>query len=231
LQTRALRATIRDMGGPRLPVDDGDAELVRRASGGETAAFARLIRLHHEALTRVAVVITLDAASAAQAVRDAWPRVIADLGRSDAGTSFIHRAAGPVSDEALHQAGRRRAVDPANPTASLAGLAGLAPRDRAVVSLHVLAGHAVQDLARRARRPAAEIDTRLTALLGAVGGPDALRTWATVPVQPVDADATAAWAKAEAAFARNARWSVVVATAAGLLVAGLPYLARLLQGR
>ena len=226
------------MGGPQLPVDDGETELVRRAVRGETAAFARLVRLHHEALTRIALVVTLEPVSAAQAVRDAWPHVVAGLGRAEAHTPFVAWAASPVAAEAIHQAGRPRARGHvpaprpgADPAGTAARLAALPARDRALAALHVLAELGDLDLARLEHRPAAETRARLERALASVDGPAALRAWSSVPVPPVDADATAAWAKGEAAFARNARWSVVAATAVGLFVAGLPYLARLLQGR
>ncbi len=51
---------------------DSPEELVRRAADGDTAAFARLVRLHNEDMTRVAFVIVGDSAAAAGATEAAW---------------------------------------------------------------------------------------------------------------------------------------------------------------
>jgi len=57
---------------PEAALDPPDV-LVRRAARGDVAAFARIVRLHHEDMTRVAFVITGDMDAAAEATNAAWP--------------------------------------------------------------------------------------------------------------------------------------------------------------
>jgi DNA-directed RNA polymerase specialized sigma24 family protein len=222
---------------PRLPAGDTDRELVERAAGGDQLALARLVRVHHEALTRVALVVTLDPELAARAVHDTWPTACSRLARLPAGTPFLPWAAGLVLDRAAEIAGRdgrRRPMPAPRPEADAgslgARLAELPLRDRSLVALHVLAGIGSADLARRERRPTAEVRARLAVLLGTLAGPSRIRAWAERDVRPVDSDATAAWAMAEATSARTQRWSVLAGALAGILVAGLPYIGRLLNG-
>ena len=73
----AIHGSARDehggMTGSRpAAAQDLPEELVRRAAGGDTAAFARLVRLHNEDMTRVAFVIVGDSAAAAGATEAAW---------------------------------------------------------------------------------------------------------------------------------------------------------------
>ena len=51
---------------------DSVEELVRRAAGGDVAAFARIVRLHNEGMTRVVYVIVGDQDVAAGATEAAW---------------------------------------------------------------------------------------------------------------------------------------------------------------
>ncbi len=58
-----------------MPPADPDAPeaLVDAARRGDVAAFARIVRLHHAAMTRVALLVTGERRTAVQAVADAWP--------------------------------------------------------------------------------------------------------------------------------------------------------------
>lgn len=69
----------------RMPIEDGveppDAELVRRAQGGERDAFALLYRRHQAVLYRFAYAMTNSATLADDVVQDVFLALMRDLGR------------------------------------------------------------------------------------------------------------------------------------------------------
>ena len=130
-------------------------------------------------------------------------------------------------------------------------LARLDPEDRAFLALLHVAGLTPLEVAemRRRSRPAVQVGlerlaTRLRgsrargSAAGRAAGPDAggpgadvltgprLRAYAEIPVRPIDADAIARRARAEAALERTRVVSVAIGGAVGVLVAFHPYLAR-----
>jgi len=239
-------------------------ELVRRAARGDLAAFARIVRLHHENMTRVAFVITGDSDTAAEAANAAWPVAWDELRRNrvpeDLGSWLCSLAATEASFAAT-------LVGPAwDPVPALAGgssdagleqaLARLDPADRALLALRHVAGFSVVDLTRLHRRSRPPVVARMERATVIIGGPqppgaetavaetarsdpaaaqrrvgERLLAYATIPVRPVDADATARRARAGAAPDLTRVASVAISVVIGGLVAGLPYLAMFFHGR
>jgi RNA polymerase sigma-70 factor (ECF subfamily) len=69
-------------------VDRRDAAVLVRLRGGDEAAFADLIALHHAALLRMARTYTTDAALAEELVQDAWIAFLESLGRFEGRSSI-----------------------------------------------------------------------------------------------------------------------------------------------
>jgi RNA polymerase sigma-70 factor (ECF subfamily) len=69
-------------------VDRGDAAVLVRLRGGDEAAFADLIALHHAALLRMARTYTTDAALAEELVQDTWIAFLESLGRFEGRSSI-----------------------------------------------------------------------------------------------------------------------------------------------
>lgn len=213
---------------PLDPVPDPDsvAALLTLAARGETAALARVIRVRHEFMTRVALVVTLDGAAAAEAVDAVWPgawRTLQGRGVPADPEAWLARLA---ADEARLRAASDAPATSCTPADAPADLAALAPADRAGFALRHVAGVAPEPVARgpfasareaRARRRADRVDARVD--------PAAVRRWlAGFAVRPVNADATARRARDEAGLERTRRVSVAVSVVAGTLVAAAPYL-------
>ena len=141
-------------------VDVSPEELVRRASDGDLAAFARIVRLHTEAMTRVAFVVTGDLDVAARAVGAAWPVAWRGLrGRRSPeglGPWLCSLAAAEAvilarSDPAPREREPTRRAEPARTEAEAElgqAIARLDPRERALLSLRHVAGLSLAELAR-----------------------------------------------------------------------------------
>jgi RNA polymerase sigma-70 factor (ECF subfamily) len=239
-------------------------ELVRRAAGGDEAAFARLIRLHNETITRVAFVVTGDRAAAADAADaawvEAWPGLqrrpsaaglgswLASLAASQAVVLVRGAPAGeslapvaPMSSPAPGP-GFPADADPATDAGLATTLARMGPEDRARLALlHVAgltpreaaaAGHRsrFERLAAALRSPRARVSSADPTTAAVISLPR-LRAYAQIPVRPIDADAIARRARAEAALERTRVASVAISAAVGILVVAHPYLVGLLARR
>ena len=232
--------------------------LVRRAAEGDGAAFARLVRLHNEDMTRVAFVIVGDSAAAAGATEAAWFDAWTGLRRKRTPQALGSWLCSLAAAEATSLARRREArgavaVDlhdhptdlPADdPLAS--ALAQLDPDDRALLALRHVGGLSMAELSQAVRRSRPPVEVRLARLTHDIGGlappgpdqtePDRLlgqrlRGYASAPVRHVSADATARRARAEESLERTRVVSVAIATVVGVFVAMHPYIARLFFGR
>jgi RNA polymerase sigma-70 factor (ECF subfamily) len=239
--------------------DASPEELVRRAADGDLAAFARIVRLHSENMTRVAFVVTGDLDVAARAAGAAWPVAWSGLRgrRSQEGLgpwlcSLAAAEAGILarSDPA---AGRAAMTGPAQSAEPVRGeadaefvhaISRLDPGDRALLALRHVAGLSTAELARTNRLSRPPVAVRLARLAVEVGGPpsasdpamterwlrERLLAYARVPVWPVDADAMARRARIAAARERTRLISVAISAVIAAIVATLPTIAMLLHG-
>ncbi len=237
---------------------DSLEELVRRAASGDVAAFARIVRLHNEGMTRVAFVIAGDTDAAVGVTDAAWLSAWTGLRRKRTREPLGPWLCSVVAAEAIEVARRRgtrrdtvpapgpHPADPAAGDGQMSALARLEPEDRALLALRHVAGLSMAELTRSGQRFRPPVEHRLARLADEICGPlpsgsdptDSdrllglrLRAYAHVPVRQVDADATARRARAEASLERTRVVSVAIATVVGVLVAVHPYLARLFFGR
>lgn len=67
---------------------DSDAELVERVRGGDSAAFAMLVRRYQPALLRLAASVVSSRAVAEEAVQDTWLGVVRGIERFEGTSSF-----------------------------------------------------------------------------------------------------------------------------------------------
>jgi len=239
---------------PASASPDSPEALTDAARRGDVAAFARIIRLHHEAMTRIALLVTGERRTAVQAVADAWPTAWRRLGGLEDPSRLAAWLGAIAADQAVFlvrhrsaRATRPSAVDVAMPDFELARrLAALRPEDRALLARHHLAGQEVAEIARgvlwSARRTRARLARLTTAVAGPLptgAGPEAvaaqggarLRAHVDVPVLPVLVDDAARAARDGASFERVRMVSVAVSALIGLVVATAPYLVRLAHGR
>lgn len=89
----------------------GEAELVRRARGGDTEAFGELVTEHAGKLFQVAYRLTGDEASADDVVQEALLKAYRKLDRFDGRAAFstwLYRITVNCSMDALRRVGRRR---------------------------------------------------------------------------------------------------------------------------
>jgi RNA polymerase sigma-70 factor (ECF subfamily) len=84
----AIFANVTDVMPGEPEVDRGDAAVLVRLRGGDEAAFADLIALHHAALLRMARTYTTDAALAEELVQDTWIAFLESLGRFEGRSSI-----------------------------------------------------------------------------------------------------------------------------------------------
>jgi RNA polymerase sigma-70 factor, ECF subfamily len=166
--------------------DASPEELIRRAARGDLAAFARIVRLHHEDMTRVAFIITGELDSAARATEVAWSVAWHGLGHkrtpeglgpwlcSLAATEAIMVA---MCDNAPGTAGAAAKAEPAGhpgghpPDRRIeAALARLDPGDRALLALRHVAGLSMSDLTRLNRRSKPSVPARLERATAEVAG-------------------------------------------------------------
>ena len=237
---------------------DSLEELVRRAAQGDVEAYARLIRLHNEEMTRVTFVIIGDAAGAASATEAAWLDAWIGLRRKRTPEALGSWLCSLAAAEATSLARRRDARGATTPElddrpadlpaddALVHALARLDPEDRALLALRHVGGLSMADVSAAVRRSRPPVDVRLARLTQDIGGLETpasdpaeldrllghrLRTYASAPVRHVSADATARKARAEESLERTRVVSVAIATVVGVFVAMHPYIARLFFGR
>lgn len=144
---------------------DVDAELVRRARGGELGAFEHLYRRHCGRVYALCLRLTADAGSAEELTQEAFVRAWRRLGSFRAASSFgtwLHRLAANLSIDALRarQRWHQRFIGgelpeassaPADPAAAVdleRAIATLPPRARAVFVLHDVEGYRHREIAR-----------------------------------------------------------------------------------
>ena len=237
---------------------DPPEELARRAAEGDAEAFARIVRLHNESMTRVAYVIVGDQDVAVGATEAAWLGAWHGLRGKRTPEGLAPWLGSLVAAEAVDVARRRgtagaTAPEPGAHSTDLraddglaSALARLAPEDRALLALRHVAGLSMAQLAQSIRRSRPPVEIRLARLTEGIGGPvppgsdpaeldrqlgQRLRAHADVQVRHVNADATARRARAEESLERTRVVSVAIAAVVGVLVAMHPHLARLIFGR
>ncbi len=170
-------------------LDDSLAAAVGLASRGDEAAFARIVRAHHDDMTRVCYVICGDLDLADEAVGTAWPiawRKLGTLKDPDRLRPWLVSVAANEARQILRRQRRRTVVelsvssadrpalaDPAERTSDLDlanALARLDPDDRTLLALRYVAGFDSTELARVTGRSPSGTRARLARLL------DRLRT-------------------------------------------------------
>lgn len=160
------------------------ASLVERAAAGDEAAFARIVAAHHDAMARVAFIVTGDLDLADEAVAAAWAlawRRLRSLREPDKLRSWLVSIAANEA-RGLARARRRHHVVELDVAADLAGggmdpaaraqdldlanaLATLHPDDRALLALRYVAGFDSFELGRATGRSASGTRARLARLL------------------------------------------------------------------
>lgn len=160
------------------------ASLVERAAAGDEAAFARIVAAHHDAMARVAFIVTGDLDLADDAVAAAWAlawRRLRSLREPDKLRSWLVSIAANEA-RGLARARRRHTVVELDVAADLAdggrdpaaraqdldlanALATLHPDDRALLALRYVAGFDSFELARATGRSASGTRARLARLL------------------------------------------------------------------
>jgi DNA-directed RNA polymerase specialized sigma24 family protein len=226
-------------------------ELIRRAARGDLAAFARIVRLHNEDMTRVAFVITGDLDAAAEATGAAWSVAWHGLRSKRTPDGLGPWLSSLVATEAVMVAMCNGAPGMAGPAEPTDGgfereIARIDPADRALLALRHVAGLSMAELTRMNRRSRPPVAARFERLANLVGGPqppasDAamiersvgqrVLAYASVTVRPVDADAAARRARAGEALDLTRVISVVISVVVGVLVAALPHLTRMFYGQ
>ena len=169
-------------------IDDSLAGAVALAGAGDETAFARIIRAHHDDMTRVCFVICGDLDVADEAVQAAWPIVWRKLGSLRDPARLRPWLVSIAANEARQLMRRRRrrtvvelamvgsmrsGVDPAGHVGDLDlanALGRLDPDDRALLALRYVAGFDSTELARATGRSPSGTRARLARLL------DRLRT-------------------------------------------------------
>lgn len=169
---------------------DSPEELVRRAADGDTAAFARIVRLHNEEMTQVAFVIVGDSADAAGATEAAWFDAWTGLRRRRTPEALGSWLCSLAAAEATRLAVRRAALGattpelndrPTNPPAApaadlpaddalMTALARLDPEDRALLALRHVAGLSMCEVGQAVRRSKPPVEIRLTRSEEDMGG-------------------------------------------------------------
>lgn len=167
-----------------VSIDDGLAAAVTLAGAGDETAFARIIKAHHDDMTRVCFVICGDLDVADEAVQAAWLIVWRRLGSLRDSGRLRPWLVSIAANEARQLVRRRRrrtvveltmvgsmssGLDPAGQVADLDlanALAKLDPDDRALLALRYVAGFDSTELARATGRSPSGTRARLARLLG-----------------------------------------------------------------
>ncbi len=171
-----------------VPIDDNLALAVVQAAAGDETAFARIIRAHHDNMTRVCFVICGDLDVADEAVQAAWLIIwhkLASLRDPDRLRPWLVSIAANEARQLVRRQRRRTVVeisvrdwaapgvDPALCVADLDlanALARLDADDRALLALRYIAGFDSTELGRAMGRSPSGTRARLARLL------DRLRT-------------------------------------------------------
>jgi len=166
-----------------VPIDDSLAGAVVLAIAGDETAFARIIRAHHDDMTRVCFVICGDLDIADEAVQAAWPIIWRKLGSLRDPDRLRPWLVSIAANEARQLIRRRRrrtvvelavvdaatpGVDPASRVGDLDltnALARLNPGDRALLALRYVAGFDSTELGRAIGRSPSGTRARLARLL------------------------------------------------------------------
>ena len=169
-------------------MEENLAGAVALAVAGDEAAFARIIRAHHDDMTRVCFVICGDLDVADEAVQAAWPiiwRKLGSLRDPDRLRPWLVSVAANEARQLIRRRRRRAVVELAVGAAATPGgdpavhvgdldltnaLARLDPDDRALLALRYVAGFDSTELARATGRSPSGTRARLARLL------DRLRT-------------------------------------------------------
>jgi len=133
-----------------------DLGLVRRAVGGDAAAFADLVSEHETELVRLCFVITGDAQLAAEAVQNAWQHAwqrrsqlrnvdrfrtwIVAIAANDARMVMRHERRRETQERSLDEA-RLTNEAPSSDTNLADAMATLSPTDRQLLALRYVAGY------------------------------------------------------------------------------------------
>jgi RNA polymerase sigma factor (sigma-70 family) len=159
------------------------AGAVAMAAAGDEAAFARIIRAHHDDMTRICFLVCGDLDLADEAVQAAWSiawRKLGTLRDPDRLRSWLVSVAANEARQLLRRRGRRSVialdlaedlaggVDPGGRVADLDlvnALARLEPGDRALLALRYVAGFDSNELARATGRSPSGTRARLARLL------------------------------------------------------------------
>jgi len=165
-------------------LEDSLAAAVASAAAGDEAAFARIVRAHHDDMTRVCFVICGDLDLADEAVGAAWPvawrklSTLKDPGRlrpwlvsvaaNEARQLLRRQRRRTVVELSVADRGSTAIADPAGRAEDLDlvnALARLDPDDRTLLALRYVAGFDSSELARVTGRSASGTRARLGRLL------------------------------------------------------------------
>ena len=161
-------------------------DLLARAAAGDEVAFTRIVALHHDAMVRVASIVTGQTDLADEAASAAWTiawRRLRDVRDPARLRSWLVSVAANEARALVRRRGRTTLVeidvaealpgsshdDPASRAAALDlanALGRLSPDDRALLALRYVAGLDSSELARATGRSASGTRARLARLLG-----------------------------------------------------------------
>lgn len=166
-----------------MQTDEALIGAIALAVAGDEAAFSRIIRAHHDPMTRVSYLICGDLDTADEAVQAAWHiawRRLGSLHEPDRLRSWLVSIAANETRQLIRRQRRRSVVELAIADRSATGvdpaarvgdldlanaLARLHPDDRALLALRYVAGFDSTELARATGRSAAGTRARLARLL------------------------------------------------------------------
>jgi RNA polymerase sigma factor (sigma-70 family) len=167
----------------RLQTENNLSGVVAQAAAGDEVAFARIVRAHHDDMTRVCFVICGNVDIADEAVQAAWTIAWRKLGSlrdpdrlrawlvsiaaNEARLLIRRRRRRTIVELAVADAGLSR-VDPAGRVADIDltnALARLDAEDRALLALRYVAGFDSTELARATGRSPSGTRARLARLL------------------------------------------------------------------
>jgi RNA polymerase sigma factor (sigma-70 family) len=159
------------------------ASIVAAAAGGDTAAFARIVRLHHDDMARVCMVVCGDPDVAQDAAQAAWPiawRKLEGLREPERLRSWLIAIAANEARQILRRQHRDRIVelevadvgsDAGDPAARPAvtdlvrAVRRLPAEDRALVALRYVAGFDATEIGRALGMSPSGVRSRLSRLL------------------------------------------------------------------
>ena len=160
------------------------ASTVAEAAAGDTLAFARIVRAHHDDMARLAFVICGDRDMAQDAVQAAWPLVWRKLGSlrdPDRLRSWLLSVAANEARQMIRRQRRGRVVqievadigshhgDPQQRTAEadlLAAIRRLNADDRALLAMRYVSGFDATEIGRALGMSPSGVRSRLARLVG-----------------------------------------------------------------